>query len=191
MIIFQWIFSALFWAKDVIHRIFKWSTEDRSHEFEKLMIKHLESQTILIENSNRINEQLIEVLGRQKQETEYKTPVVKSVLKPLVPYTFTNPRIFYHKKALTDYLLECLRINETTISWTNEYGVHIIDSDLKILAAYLREASWESHRETDNLEYIQFFLNNIVLQTKEGQKILRESLPLCDDVFRFVLLKYL
>jgi hypothetical protein len=191
MIIFQWFFNALIWTRDATLCLFKWSTEDRSHEFEKRMIKHIESQALLFENSNRICEQLIEVLGRQRQETEYKTPVVKSVLKPLVPYTFTNYRVFYHKKALSDYLLECLRINGTSISWTNEYGLHIIDSSLIILASCIREASLESRRESDDLENIQFFLNDLVLLTKEGQKILRECLPLCDDVFRFVLLKYL
>jgi hypothetical protein len=60
-----------------------------------------------------------------------------------------------------------------------------------ILASYLREASLESRQESDDLENIQFFLNDIVLQTKEGQRILRENLPLSDDVFRHVLSKYL
>ena len=191
MIVFQLIFNALFWARNVILWLFKWSTEDRYHEFFKLMIKSLESQALFIEHTNRICGQLIEVLDRQKKETEYKVPVVKSMLKSLVPYTFTNPQVFYHKKPLTDYLLQCLHINETTVTWTNEYGVHIIDSDLMILSSYLQQASLESRRESDCLENIQFFLNNIVLQTKEGQKILKECLPLCDDVFRFVFLKYL
>ncbi len=202
MIVFNWILDVLVWTRNVLVWLFKEcfvkeSAEERrireSHEFDKLMMKHIESLFPFIENTNSLCSQLIEVLGKQKQETEFKVPIIGTMLKYLSPHTYNSKDrlAMKMKKSLTDYLVQCLHVTGTSIGWTNEYGVYIADPDLKILAAFLRETTWAYHQESDSVHDIQLFLNEVVLHTKEGQKLLRECLPLSEDVFRFVFQKYL
>ena len=102
-------------------------------------------------------------------------------------------------KVLQHYIRQCLIVKENlSIGWTNEHGIYIPDSDLYILTSLIDNmiiSKYNKHSNYWNPSYnfsdIQDYLLTLVLQKPEVQQMVMKWMPIGEDVYRFVLLKYL